>query len=108
VYPAEEAERLVSEVSNLLEVADIAYDALRGKPFGAQAIYGLVKRGPFDVCQHDAGAAAREPLRRGEADATGAAGDDSAPSFEPIHGSGRYACYFKQLPASTGNVTPVM
>ena len=60
VHSAEQAERFVGEATNLVEVADIANDAVCVEPLGAQARHGLVERRLLYVCQHDAGFAASQ------------------------------------------------
>jgi hypothetical protein len=104
VHPAKQAEGLIREVNHLLEMSDVAHDAVRVKPLAAQAAYRLLQRGPVDVREHHTGPAAGELGGGGQADPARTAGDDRPASFKSVHAT---EPYFRQLPASMGRVTPV-
>ena len=87
VHVVEHPERLIGEVHDVVELADVADHAVHVDPVVAQVCDRIVQRGLVDVRQHQAGTAARELFGGGETDSARSAGDDCCAPVVTVHGA---------------------
>ncbi len=115
---AEKTKRLVGQVRHLLEKPNIAHHTVRLKSLRLQMRDSLLERRLVDVGENETCSAPCQLGCGGETDTVRAAGDDGALPLESTHGatvadafarlkSTPASSYFRQLPPSTGSVTPV-
>ena len=90
VHGTEQPERLVCQVADVLEPTDVTNHAVGLQAVRPQSVDGLVQGGLVNIGEDDPCAARRELPRGGQADSTGAAGDDRPAALETVHGRRTY------------------